>query len=218
MHLDGEYTLILSKDAPNWISTDGINFITADYPNDPLCSVDILSGEFSVKIETPYRNLNNELYSKQIKIDYRLTPWITYDEDIKNKLIDVGFYENTDIIPISFPLNKTYDNLSVNLEVEESDSNYLNLSFNDDKIIGFAKQHTSQPVKSHLTFRHPIYDTLYKYFSFEYNVFPELIINEFISIFGEYNRELTPVNIFDLVEIPGETSKEYHLEIRFITQ
>jgi hypothetical protein len=91
LHLDGEYTLILSKDAPNWISTEGINFITADYPNDPMCSAATLSGEFFVKIETPYRNLNNELYSKQIKIYYSLTPWITYDEDIKAKLINIRF-------------------------------------------------------------------------------------------------------------------------------
>jgi hypothetical protein len=91
LHLDGEYTLILSKDAPNWISTDGINFITAAYPNDPMFSAEILSGEFFVKIETQYRNLNNELYSSQIKISYTVTPWITYDKDIKAKLINIRF-------------------------------------------------------------------------------------------------------------------------------
>lgn len=83
--------LSLSKDAPNWIGTDGINFITADYPNDPMCSAEIHSGEFFVKIETPYRNLNNELYSNQIKISYTVTPWITYNKDIKDKLINIRF-------------------------------------------------------------------------------------------------------------------------------
>jgi hypothetical protein len=68
-----------------------------------------------------------------------------------------------------------------------------------------------------LIFRHPKLDELYKYFSFEYKVFPELVVNKFISISGEYNREITPVNIFDLVKISGVTSEEYQLEIRIIT-
>lgn len=213
-----EYNLNFSRNTPNWFSTDNINILSGFFPNNENNGIySATSGIFSIFVEIPYKNLNGENFSKEIKIHYTLNPWLSYNNNISSQLIGLTFFENRSFEPIKFELGKTFDDHDVKLITPESNNEYLDLHYANNELTGFAKCNTNNIIQySELSFYHPTIPELVKKFRFTYNILPELIVNPFISISAEYNVEMTPANILEKIIPNNILNEKYDISVSML--